>query len=77
VLQERRTVAVDGGGEVAAFCVVEGPTPALVIAGPSVRGGRPLGTRSTFGDLGATICDYLGIARDGLAGTSALPEVVK
>jgi phosphopentomutase len=49
----------------------------LVIAGPSVRGGRPLGTRSTFGDLGATICDYLGIARDGLAGTSALPEVVK
>lgn len=49
----------------------------LVIAGPSVRGGRPLGTRSTFGDLGATICDYLAIARDGLTGTSALPEVVK
>jgi len=49
----------------------------LVIAGPPVRGGRALGTRSTFGDLGATICDYLGIASDGLAGTSALPEVVK
>ncbi len=49
----------------------------LVIAGPRVRGGRPLGTRSTFADLGATICDYLAIPRDGLAGTSALPEVVK
>jgi phosphopentomutase len=49
----------------------------LVIAGPPVRGGRPLGTRGTFGDLGATICDYLGIDRDGLAGTSALPEVLK
>ena len=49
----------------------------LIVAGPRVRGGRPLGTRSTFGDLGATICDYLGIARDGLAGTSALAEVVK
>lgn len=49
----------------------------LVVAGPRVRGGRPLGTRSTFADLGATICDYLGIPRDGLAGTSALPEVVK
>jgi phosphopentomutase len=49
----------------------------LVIAGPSIRGGRALGTRSTFGDLGATICDYLGIPRDELAGTSALPEVTK
>jgi len=49
----------------------------LVIAGPSVRGARPLGTRSTFGDLGATICDYLGLAGDGLAGTSTLAEVLK
>jgi phosphopentomutase len=49
----------------------------LVVAGPGVRGGRPLGTRSTFADLGATVCDFLGVARDGLAGTSALPEVVK
>jgi phosphopentomutase len=48
-----------------------------VIAGPGVRGGRPLGTRSTFADLGATVCDFLGVAREGLAGTSALPEVVK
>src|SRR5437763_5408971 len=49
----------------------------LVIAGPRVRGGRALGTRQTFADLGATICDDLGIASDGLAGTSAPPEVVK
>jgi len=49
----------------------------LVIAGPPVRGGRALGTRGTFGDLGATICDYLGIDGEGLAGTSALPEVLK
>jgi len=49
----------------------------LVVAGSLVRGGRPLGTRSTFADLGATICDFLGVARDGLAGTSALPEVTK
>ena len=48
----------------------------LVIAGPRVRGGRALGTRTTFADLGATICDDLGIASDGLAGTSALPEVM-
>ena len=49
----------------------------LVVAGPAVHGGRALGTRATFADLGATICDYLGIARDGLAGTSALPEVLQ
>jgi phosphopentomutase len=49
----------------------------LVIAGPPVHGGRPLGTRTTFADLGATICDYLGIAHEGLAGKSALSEVVK
>lgn len=49
----------------------------LVVAGPLVRGGRPLGTRSTFADLGATVCDFIGVTRDGLAGTSALPEVVK
>jgi len=47
------------------------------VAGPRVRGGRPLGTRSTFADLGATVCDFLEIPRDGLAGTSALAEVVK
>ena len=44
----------------------------LVVAGPGVRGGRPLGTRSTFADLGATICDLLELPSAGLAGTSAL-----
>ena len=47
----------------------------LLIAGPKIRKQKALGTRSTFADLGATICDYLGIARQGLAGTSALPEL--
>jgi len=47
----------------------------LIVAGPRVRGARPLGTRSTFGDLGATICDYLGLSSSGLAGTSVLPEL--
>lgn len=49
----------------------------LVVAGPRVRGGRPLGTRRTFADLGATVCDFLDIPRDGLAGTSALGEVTR
>jgi phosphopentomutase len=47
----------------------------LIVAGPSVRGGRPLGTRDTFADLGATICDYLSLPTDGLAGRSALGEL--
>jgi phosphopentomutase len=47
----------------------------LIIAGPGVRGARPLGTRSTFGDLGVTICDYLGLSQTGLAGTSVLGEL--
>jgi phosphopentomutase len=47
----------------------------LIITGPRVRGARPLGTRKTFADLGATICDYLGLPSTGLAGTSALPEL--
>lgn len=44
----------------------------LIAAGPRIRGARPLGTRSTFGDLGATICDFLELPSAGLAGTSAL-----
>lgn len=47
----------------------------LIVAGPRVRGARPLGTRSTFGDLGATVCDYLGLTQEGLAGTSVLGEL--
>jgi phosphopentomutase len=47
----------------------------LLIAGPQIVQRRPLGTRSTFADLGATICDHLGIPQNGLPGTSALPEL--
>ncbi len=47
----------------------------LIIAGPGVRGARPLGTRSTFADLGATICDVLDLPKNGIAGTSVLPEL--
>lgn len=44
----------------------------LIIAGPSV-GSTALGTRPTFADLGATVCDHLGVDRSGLQGTSVLP----
>ncbi|HYH07324.1 MAG TPA: phosphopentomutase [Thermoanaerobaculia bacterium] len=47
----------------------------LVVAGPRIRGARPLGTRSTFADLGATICDLLELPSAGLAGTSVLAEL--
>jgi phosphopentomutase len=47
----------------------------LLVAGPRVKGGRPLGTRDTFADLGATICDYLNLPADGVAGKSVLPEL--
>jgi len=47
----------------------------LLVAGPKIRGGRPLGTRDTFADLGATICDYLGISRERLQGRSVLPDL--
>lgn len=47
----------------------------LIVAGPSIREGRSLGTRTTFGDLGVTICDYLEVPGDGLAGRSVLTEL--
>jgi phosphopentomutase len=47
----------------------------LVIAGPRVTGARPLGTRTTFADLGATICDLLELPLSGLPGTSVLEEL--
>ncbi|HEV8660144.1 MAG TPA: phosphopentomutase [Thermoanaerobaculia bacterium] len=47
----------------------------LLVAGPSVQREKRLGTRRTFADLGATICDYLGVPVKGLAGTSVLPEL--
>ena len=46
----------------------------MLIAGPKIRVARPLGTRSTFADLGVTICDYLGIDNKGFPGESALAE---
>jgi phosphopentomutase len=47
----------------------------LVIAGPRIRGARPLGTRRTFADLGATIAEFLALPADGLTGTSVLGEL--
>jgi phosphopentomutase len=46
----------------------------MLIAGPRIKTARPLGTRSTFADLGVTICDYLGIDSKGFPGKSALAE---
>ena len=46
----------------------------LIIAGPAVAG-VSLGTRPTFADLGATICDYLKVSNEGLAGRSVLGEL--
>ncbi|MGZ8868441.1 MAG: phosphopentomutase [Thermoanaerobaculia bacterium] len=46
----------------------------LIIAGPTVAG-VSLGTRPTFADLGATICDYLNVSNEGLAGRSVLGEL--
>src|SRR5688500_12361553 len=47
----------------------------LVIAGPRVRGARPLGTRRTMGDLGVTVAEYLNLSTDGLPGTSVLGDL--
>jgi phosphopentomutase len=47
----------------------------LIVAGPRVQGARPLGTRSTFADLGATVCELLDLPRQGMMGTSVLGEL--
>ncbi|HET8796721.1 MAG TPA: phosphopentomutase [Thermoanaerobaculia bacterium] len=47
----------------------------LIVAGPRIRGGKALGTRATFADLGATVCDYLALPTAGLAGKSVLGEL--
>ena len=47
----------------------------LVIAGPRIRGARPLGTRRTFADLGATVAELLALPAAGIAGTSVLGEL--
>ena len=47
----------------------------LLVAGPRITEAKPLGTRSTFADLGATICEYLQLSREGITGRSVLPEL--
>jgi phosphopentomutase len=47
----------------------------LLVAGPRIKTGKALGTRSTFADLGASICEHLGLPGTGLPGTSVLPEL--
>lgn len=46
----------------------------MVVAGPAATG-VSIGTRETFADLGATICEHLGISSDGFPGCSALPSI--
>jgi len=46
----------------------------MLIAGPRIHVARPLGTRTTFADLGVSICDYLGLSAAGFPGTSAIAE---
>ncbi|MEA2162639.1 MAG: phosphopentomutase [Thermoanaerobaculia bacterium] len=48
----------------------------LIVAGPRVKP-APLGTRSTFADLGATICEHLAVSPEGMPGTSVLREVLR
>ncbi len=47
----------------------------LLVAGPRVRGGRDLGTRQTFADLGQTLADIFGVGPIA-HGTSFLKEIV-
>ncbi|MGZ7030633.1 MAG: phosphopentomutase [Thermoanaerobaculia bacterium] len=47
----------------------------LLVAGPRIRAARSLGTRDTFADLGATICDYLKVSGARLPGRSVLPDL--
>lgn len=48
----------------------------LLIAGPGIKEGVDLGTRLGFGNIAATVCDYLGVAAE-LDGTSVLADVLK
>jgi phosphopentomutase len=49
-------------------------TPVLV-SGARSDAAIDLGTRPGFSDLGATVADVLGVAPEGLAGTSFAPEI--
>lgn len=48
----------------------------LIVAGRSVRPG-PLGTRTSFGDLGVTVAEYLSIGVAGFNGRSVLSQVTE
>ena len=48
----------------------------LLVAGPAVRSGAELGTRTTFADLAATLEEWFGIP-PGPEGTSALADIVR
>jgi phosphopentomutase len=48
-------------------------TPLLVAGIPD--GPVDLGVRATFGDLGATVAELLGVETSGLAGTSFVGEL--
>ncbi len=48
----------------------------MLAYGPSIKGGVNLGTRSTYADMAATVCEFLGVKAD-IAGTSFLKEISK
>lgn len=49
--------------------------PFLLVYGKNLRAGVPLGTRSTFADIAATIRDVFGLPQ-GQSGTSFLPQLL-
>jgi phosphopentomutase len=48
----------------------------MVIYGENIKSGINLGTKKGFGNIGATVLDYLGISGD-IKGTSFLKEIIK
>ncbi|MBQ2305341.1 MAG: phosphopentomutase, partial [Firmicutes bacterium] len=48
----------------------------LIAYGKNVKAGVDLGTRGSFADLGATVCDLLGAEQTGF-GTSFKEEILK
>ncbi len=49
----------------------------LLVCGPKVKAGVNMGTRMCFGHIAKTICDYLDVPADALAGESLLAEVME
>lgn len=49
----------------------------LLVCGPKIKAGINLGTRMCFGHIAKTICDYLDVPADTLAGQSLLAEVLE